>query len=109
MASTSSERPSSSYSTPRQQYDVFISFQGEDTRNTFTDHLYEALERAHFVVFRDDKSIKPGEYISSALIEAIEGSQYAIVVLSENYASSKLKLLNAKIRRDKQCCRSFTM
>ena len=106
MASTSSERPSSSYSTPRQQYDVFISFQGEDTRNTFTHHLYEALERAHFVVFRDDKSIQPGEYISSALIEAIEGSQYAIVVLSENYASSKLKLLNAKIRRDKQCCRS---
>lgn len=89
MASTSSERPSSSYSTPGRQYDVFISFQGEDTRNTFTDHLYEALERAHFVVFRDDKSIQPGEYISSALIEAIEGSQYAIVVLSENYASSK--------------------
>ncbi|KAJ9672183.1 hypothetical protein PVL29_025709 [Vitis rotundifolia] len=45
MASPSIQRPSSSSSTShsRWSYDVFLSFRGEDTRISFTDHLYSAL------------------------------------------------------------------
>nr|XP_023879432.1 TMV resistance protein N-like [Quercus suber] len=89
MASTSSERPSSSYSTPRPHYDVFISFRGEDTRYAFTGHLHFALVNACFAVFRDDTNIQQGETISSELTNAIEGSQCAIIILSKNYARSK--------------------
>ena len=34
---------SSSSSTRRWNYDVFLSFRGEDTREGFTSHLYKAL------------------------------------------------------------------
>ncbi|CAJ1978768.1 unnamed protein product [Sphenostylis stenocarpa] len=33
-------------------FDVFVSFRGEDTRNGFTDHLFTALQRKG-VAFRD--------------------------------------------------------
>ncbi|KAG5232609.1 TMV resistance protein [Salix suchowensis] len=67
-------------------YDVFLSFRG-DTRWSFTDHLYNALDRARVHTFRDNK-IPRGEEISSQLLEAIHGSEISIVVFSEGYATS---------------------
>ncbi|CAL5401875.1 unnamed protein product [Camellia sinensis] len=52
-------------------YNVFLSFRGEDTRKTFTDHLYTALNHRGFHTFR-----------------AIQESRISIVVFSKNYASS---------------------
>ncbi|XP_058216254.1 disease resistance protein RPV1-like [Rhododendron vialii] len=69
-------------------YHVFLSFRGEDTRKTFTDHLYTALDQAGFRYFRDDDGIERGEDIKSELEKAIRESRISIIVLSKNYASS---------------------
>ncbi|XP_059430323.1 disease resistance protein RPV1-like [Corylus avellana] len=72
----------------RWNYDVFLSFRGEDTRKTFTDHLYTALMNARIRTFRDDDELPRGEHISTELIKAIQGSKVSIVVFSKGYASS---------------------
>ncbi|KAG7948122.1 hypothetical protein I3843_14G131000 [Carya illinoinensis] len=59
------------------------------TGRSFTDHLYVDLKRKGILVFRDDESLERGKYISQELPQAIQESQYAIVILSANYASSK--------------------
>ena len=87
MASISTQKASSS-STLHWKYDVFLSFQGEDTRNSFTDHLYVALKQKGIEVFRDEENLEPGKSIAPALLKAIEESGFAIVILSKNYASS---------------------
>ena len=70
-------------------YDVFLSFRGEDTRNNFTGHLYQALSRSGLCsIFRDDIALLKGKDIGPELMKAIEDSHYAVVVLSENYATS---------------------
>ena len=79
--------PSSS-STHQWKYEVFLSFRGEDTRNNFTDHLYGALDRRGIITFRDEEGLERGKSISN-LFKAIEESQFAIIILSKNYASSK--------------------
>ena len=70
------------------KYDVFLSFRGEDTRNQFTGHLYHALNQKGIYTFRDDKELKKGKDISPELLKAIEESRFAVVILSEDYASS---------------------
>ncbi|KAA0039324.1 Fom-1 [Cucumis melo var. makuwa] len=70
-------------------FDSFISFRGEDTRNTFTGHLYKELVGLGITTFMDDKKLLIGDSLSEKLIKAIENSDSFIVVLSENYASSK--------------------
>ena len=79
---------SSSSSSRRWIYDVFLSFRGEDTRNNFTDHLYAALQRSGIFTFRDNERLERGKSISPELVKAIEESRFAIVILSRNYASS---------------------
>ena len=79
---------SSSSSSRRWIYDVFLSFRGEDTRNSFTDHLYAALQRSGISTFRDNEKIEKGKSIAPELLKAIEDSRFAIVILSRNYASS---------------------
>ncbi|RXI06310.1 hypothetical protein DVH24_018352 [Malus domestica] len=80
---------SSSFSSPPSwEYDVFLSFRGEDTRTNFTDHFYKALDDKAITTFID-RQLKRGEEISSALLEAIEESRVSIIVFSENYASSR--------------------
>ncbi|XP_024171383.1 TMV resistance protein N-like [Rosa chinensis] len=59
-----------------------------DTRSGFTGHLYKALVDKGIYTFIDESKLKRGEEISSALLEAIEDSKIAIIVFSENYASS---------------------
>jgi 3-dehydroquinate dehydratase len=67
---------------------VFLSFRGKDTRYGFTDHLYNALIQKGIFTFRDDEELETGKPISQELLKAIEESRFAIVILSENYASS---------------------
>ena len=87
MASITSEIASSS-SLPKWEYDVFLSFRGEDTRNNFTDHLYATLDQKGIRTFRDDERLERGKSISTELLNAIEKSKFAIIVLSRNYAFS---------------------
>lgn len=71
------------------KYDAFLSFRGEDTRNNFVSHLHKRLEERGFNVFKDDEKLERGRAISAELLKAIEESRIAIIVFSENYASSK--------------------
>ncbi|XP_019175850.1 PREDICTED: TMV resistance protein N-like [Ipomoea nil] len=83
MASTSSS------STPRKiEYDVYLSFRGEDTRKTFVDHLYKQLLQKEINTFKDDKGLEKGREITE-LLPIIKESRSAIVVFSKDYASSK--------------------
>ena len=83
-------RTSSLSTSPAGQwkYDIFLNFRGEDTRNNFVDHLYNVLKDRGIYTFRDDQKLERGKFIKEELMEAIEESKFAIVVLSENYASS---------------------
>ncbi|KAM7469989.1 hypothetical protein LguiA_008172 [Lonicera macranthoides] len=69
-------------------YDVFLSFRGEDTRYTFTDHLYRALDQHGFRTFRDEDEMRKGERLKSELEKAIPQSKSSTIVISENYANS---------------------
>ncbi|KAL4625612.1 hypothetical protein ACB092_05G038500 [Castanea dentata] len=92
MSSISSQKTSSlssfSSSKPQWKYEVFLSFRGEDTRTSFTSHLYVALKQRGIVTFRDEENLKMGESISPELLKAIKESRFAIVILSRNFASS---------------------
>ncbi|CAL2254889.1 unnamed protein product [Prunus armeniaca] len=80
---------SSASSTPTiWTHDVFLSFRGEDTRTSFTDHLYHALIQKGIGTFRDEENLKRGKSIGPVLLKAIEESRFAVVILSEDYASS---------------------
>ncbi|KAL2967644.1 hypothetical protein AAZX31_16G187000 [Glycine max] len=79
-------------SSSSSNYDVFLSFRGEDTRHAFTGHLYKALHDKGIHTFIDDEKLQRGEEITPALMEAIQHSRVAITVLSESYASSSFCL-----------------
>jgi hypothetical protein len=70
------------------KYDVFISFRGADTRNTFVDHLYAHLTRKGIFAFKDDKRLEKGKPLSPQLLQAIQSSRISIVVFSERFANS---------------------
>nr|GEY24851.1 Toll/interleukin-1 receptor (TIR) domain-containing protein [Tanacetum cinerariifolium] len=78
----------SSSSKDEHIYDVFLSFRGADTRNSFTNHLHKALENANLKTILDDKEIETGLYLKPELERAIRASRASIIVMSKNYASS---------------------
>ncbi|XP_050148627.1 disease resistance protein RPV1-like isoform X7 [Malus sylvestris] len=71
----------------REKYDVFISFRGEDTRNTFTSHLHAALQQKNIETYIDNR-LKRGEAIGPALLKAIKKSTLWVIIFSQKYASS---------------------
>ncbi|GJW78973.1 Toll/interleukin-1 receptor domain-containing protein [Tanacetum coccineum] len=76
-------------SSPRSwKYDVFLSFRGEDTRKTFVDHLYKALDDRLIRTYKDDEKLPRGESVGPALLKAIEESRHAVIIFSKNYADS---------------------
>ena len=77
----------SSFFTHKWEYDVFLNFKGDDTRNGFISHLHQALCNAGFYTFFD-YYLQRGEDVSAQLLKTIELSMISIVVLSENYVSS---------------------
>ncbi|KAL8090591.1 hypothetical protein AgCh_039876 [Apium graveolens] len=74
--------------SPPTRWDVFLSFRAEDTRSSFTSHLYSALNQNGIRTFSDEPTILRGEVISDLLLQAIHESKTNIVVFSKNYASS---------------------
>ncbi|KAK3404545.1 hypothetical protein EUGRSUZ_K00852 [Eucalyptus grandis] len=69
-------------------YDVFLSFRGSDTRNTFADCLFIFMRNAGIRIYRDDEELRPGENISE-ILWAVRSSQIYIPIFSKNYASSR--------------------
>ncbi|KAJ0954899.1 putative TIR domain, P-loop containing nucleoside triphosphate hydrolase [Helianthus annuus] len=88
MASSSSSATSSDHNKKRYQYDVFLSFSGEDTRRCFVDHLNNALQGYGIRTFKDDESLQKGKEIKDELLKSIEDSRFCIIVFSKKYASS---------------------
>ncbi|XP_028753808.1 TMV resistance protein N-like [Neltuma alba] len=78
---------SSSSSLSSKKYDVFISFRGEDTRESFTSHLHSALLRSKIDTYVDYR-LEKGSEVWPSLLQAIDDSILFLVVFSENYASS---------------------
>lgn len=73
----------------RLRWDVFLSFRGEDTRDTITRNLYNSLHEHGVRVFKDDYGLARGEEIAPSLIDAIYDSAASIIILSPNYGSSR--------------------
>ena len=90
-----------SSSTPLWDYDVFLSFRGEDTRNGFTGHLYYDLCNKGIKTFIDN-DLQRGEEISGELLKTIRSSRISIIIFSQNYAFSAwcldelVEILNCK-------------
>lgn len=81
-------------SAPGRKHDVFLSFKAEDTGGGFISYLDDELQKREIKTFKDDQKRFDGEEgISPSTLEAIQESRFAVVVLSENYASST-KLLD---------------
>uniref|UniRef100_A0A1J3HSB3 Putative disease resistance protein n=1 Tax=Noccaea caerulescens TaxID=107243 RepID=A0A1J3HSB3_NOCCA len=80
MASSSSHR--------QRIHAVFISFRGEDTRKTFVSHLDKALCTRGIATFKDNRKLEVGDSIPDKLSGAIRASRFAVVVISEKYATS---------------------
>ncbi|CAH8390289.1 unnamed protein product [Eruca vesicaria subsp. sativa] len=77
-------------------YDVFISSSCDDgTRYTFVSHLSAALKRLNITVMEEDDKNKVPEtrqYLPKKTRLGIERSKICVVVLSEEFASSKHSL-----------------
>ena len=71
----------------RYRYDMFLSFRGEDSSNSFISNLNGILRHNGINIFIDDE-LPREEEISAKIIEAIESSRISIIVFSQNYASS---------------------
>ncbi|PWA89343.1 TMV resistance protein N [Artemisia annua] len=59
------------------EYDIFLSFRGIDTRNTFTAHLHKALKY-------DDEEIEFGKPLKEELVNGTKASWASVIVFSEN-------------------------
>uniref|UniRef100_A0A803MBS6 TIR domain-containing protein n=1 Tax=Chenopodium quinoa TaxID=63459 RepID=A0A803MBS6_CHEQI len=73
----------------RVNWDVFLSFRGEDTRHNFTTLLRDALESKGLRPFMDDKGMEKGDTIKPTLDEAIVDSALAVAIISPRYADSR--------------------
>lgn len=71
------------------KYDAFLSFRGTDVRKKFISHLNDALTEEGIITFHDDRDLERGNPILKGLEEAMNQSRFAIVVVSEDYATSQ--------------------
>ncbi|GJY53413.1 Toll/interleukin-1 receptor domain-containing protein [Tanacetum coccineum] len=62
-----------------------LSLRGEDTRNTFVGHLYEALKQKGIQTFKDDEKLKQGKTIDNQLIQAIKCWNLTIKLTINSY------------------------
>ncbi|KAF8028126.1 hypothetical protein BT93_E0898 [Corymbia citriodora subsp. variegata] len=95
-----------SSSKPKRIYHVFLSFRGTDVRNNFLVHLYTALDMKGIYTYVDSEELRKGEKIGPALMKAIKESHMAVIIFSEDYASSSwcleevAKIMEYKEERD---------
>ncbi|KAK3416439.1 hypothetical protein EUGRSUZ_H02187 [Eucalyptus grandis] len=83
-----SSSSSSSSSEAKWLFDVFLSFRGEVRRGFLAD-LHRCLLHRGINAYIDSEDLRPGDQISPALTKAIEESRIAVLVFSEDYASSR--------------------
>ncbi|WP_049936322.1 toll/interleukin-1 receptor domain-containing protein [Haloplanus natans] len=86
------------------EYDVFISHANED-KDAVVDALAQQLEALGVDVWYDDDQIQIGDSLMDSLDEGLSGSQYGVIVLSENFIDknwpeSELKALMQRFQQD---------
>nr|AAK28808.1 resistance-like protein P3-A [Linum usitatissimum] len=85
-SASSSSSPQSSLYTGEWEYDVFLCFRGDDTRDGFTSHLLSALSDKKIRAFIDEK-LEKTESIDE-LISILQRCPLSVVVFSERFADS---------------------
>ncbi|KAM7478667.1 hypothetical protein LguiA_026880 [Lonicera macranthoides] len=109
MATVRAQETSSS--TFIYNYQVFLSFRGEDTRKTFTDHLYTALVQAGLRTFRDDDEIERGKGLKSSSGHEVLPVFYDVDPsdlrnrkgsIGESFARYEEELINSEIDDEKK-------
>lgn len=73
------------------QYDVFINHRGTDVKKGLASIIYNLfkIKDCRLQVFLDQKEIRCGVDVSTAIEEAIKSSHVHIAIFSERYAESK--------------------
>lgn len=82
------------------KYEVFLSFRGPDTRNSFVSCLFCDMEDIGIRVFKDDKKLRVGQKIKGGLLEALDESQIYIPIFSKRFAESSWCLREVARMRD---------
>ncbi|XP_031476345.1 disease resistance protein RUN1-like isoform X2 [Nymphaea colorata] len=72
----------------RFEYDVFLSYRGEDTRKNFAGLFRHILDQKGIHAFFDDLDLQKGEKIEE-ILDAISRSRFLVPIFSQNYAESK--------------------
>lgn len=67
---------------------VFLSYRREDTGRTFVSHLDRLLDQKLIPTYKDENQQAIDGRVSPEVARAIRESSVAVVVISENYASS---------------------
>ncbi|KAG7589921.1 Toll/interleukin-1 receptor homology (TIR) domain [Arabidopsis suecica] len=67
---------------------VFLSCRREDTGRTFVSHLFRSLDQKRIRTYKDVNQQTRDGRITPEVARAIRESEIAVVVISENYASS---------------------
>ena len=68
----------------RKQYDVFISHANKD-KSDYVDSLYMAIRKLGVNIFYDSEVLSWGDNWKKVLLEGTEKSEFAIIVISENF------------------------
>ncbi|XP_031476315.1 disease resistance protein Roq1-like isoform X2 [Nymphaea colorata] len=85
----------------RFEYDVFLSFRGEDTRKNFAGFLRYILDLKGIRAFFDEEDLRKGERIEE-ILEAISRSNILVPIFSQHYAESKWCL--REVAKMVECC-----
>ncbi|CAN1156634.1 Disease resistance protein L6 [Linum perenne] len=93
-----------SLALPTGEYEVFLSFRGQDTGREIAVVLYRFLVRSKIRTFKYDDDLRAGEGIWPSLVEAMRESKIYVPIFSQTYAHSKwcLKELAEMIECHKQ-------
>lgn len=68
----------------RKEYDVFISHANKD-KSDYVDSLYMAIKRLGVNIFYDTEVLSWGDNWKQVILEGTEKSEFAIIVISENF------------------------
>lgn len=81
---TAEDVPQKSEVVMRKQYDVFISHANKDKLD-YVDALYSAIKRLGVTIFYDSEEISWGDNWKEVILQGVEKSEFAIVVISERF------------------------
>ncbi|KAH9289022.1 hypothetical protein KI387_033139, partial [Taxus chinensis] len=79
---------SSSASSLKLPYDIFINHRGPDVKHTLASAIYHPLNAMGLKVFLDSEELHVGDFLPTAIQEAMRTASLHIAIFSQNYAQS---------------------